>query len=219
MGYQGSSNSSEGLTLLDINHRVISVTVAYPGRRSSEQIDSIFKEIDSCLKGGTYIPNAVPRAGGGAYPADFIEGSEEEGPEVTTNSFGADFAASSIMSSLTIKALMNRLEKSRVPSACTPTFLGEHCRANNPLEGYFAFSYLVMRAGARLPLRLYFTDVLEYLGIAPLQLAPNCCAILAALFVIDSQMGFPQPTPLEVNYMCTLKMIPNGGAGFYYLST
>ena len=206
------------MTLLDIDHRVLSVTVAYPGRRSSEQIDSIFEEIDSCPKGRTYIPDAVLRAGGGAYPADFIEGSEEEGLEVTTNSFGADFSASSIMSSLTIKALMNRLEKYRVPSACTPTLPSEHYRANNPLEGYFAFSYLIMRAGARLPLRLYFTDVLEYFGIAPLQLVPNGYAILAALFVIDSQMGFPQPTSLEVNCMCTLKMIPNGGAGFYYLS-
>ena len=31
-------------------------------------------------------------------------------------------------------------------------------------------------------------------------------------------MGFTQPTPLEVNYMYTLKRIPSEGVGFYYLS-
>ena len=88
--------------------------------------------------------------------------------------------------------------------------LGEHCGANNPPEGYFAFSDHITQAGAHLPLRSYFIDVLEYFGIAPLQLSPNGYAILIALFVIYNEMGFPQPTPLEVNYMYTLKRIPNG---------
>ena len=75
-----------------------------------------------------------------------------------------------------------------------------------------------MRAGARLPLRSYFIDVLEYFGIAPLQLAPNGYSILSALYILYAQLGFPQPTPIEINYMYTLKKIPSGGAGFYYLS-
>ena len=117
-----------------------------------------------------------------------------------------------------MRALYNQLEKYGVPSACIPTLPGEHCRANNPLKGYFAFSHHTMRAGARLPLRLYFIDVLEYFRIALLQLTPNGYGILAALFIIYNQMGFPQPTPLEVNYMYTLTRIPSRGAGFYYLS-
>ena len=75
-----------------------------------------------------------------------------------------------------------------------------------------------MRASARLPLHSYFTGVLEYFEIAPLQLAHNGYGILTALFIIYHQMGFPQPTPREVNYMDTIKRIPSGGAGFYYFS-
>ena len=87
---------------------------------------------------------------------------------MVTSSFGVEFAASSIMSSLTMRTLMNQLEKYEVPSFCTPTLPREHCRANNPPEGFFAFSHHIMRAGVRLPLRSYIIDVLEYFGIAPL---------------------------------------------------
>ena len=134
----------------------------------SEKTNPIFEEIESYPEGGTYILDAVPWAGRGVYPTEFIEGSEEEGPEVVTSSFEAEFATSSIMSSLTMRTLMNQLEKYGVPSSCTPTLPGEHCRANNPLEGYFAFSHHIMRVDALLPLLSYFTDVLEYFGIAPL---------------------------------------------------
>ena len=96
--------------------------------------------------------NIIPRARGGAYLADFIEGSEGEGPEVVASSFGAEFATSSIVSSLTMRTIMNYLEKYGVPSSCTPTVPGEHCRANDPPEGYFSFSHHIMQAGARLPL-------------------------------------------------------------------
>ena len=84
------------------------------------------------------------------------------------SSFRAEFAASLIMSSLRMRTLMNQLEKYGVPSSCTLTLLGEHCWANNPPEGYFSFSHHIMQAGAHLPLWSYFTDVLEYFGIAPL---------------------------------------------------
>ena len=138
---------------------------------------------------------------------------------MVAHSFGAEFTASSIMSSLTIRTLINQLDRYGVPSSCSLTVPSEHCRANDPPEGgYFAFGLHIMPVSAHLPLRLYFIDVLEYFGIAPLQLAPNGYAILTALFVIYTQMGFTQPTPLKVNYMYTLKKIPSGGASFYYLS-
>ena len=106
---------------------------------------------------------------------------------MTARSFGAEFAASTIMSSLTMRALLNQLEKYGVSSACTPTLPSEHCRANTPPEGYFVFIHHIMRVDGRLPLQSYFTDVLEYFSIAPLQLAPNGYGILAALFVIYHQ--------------------------------
>ena len=219
MGSQQSHSSSEGLSLLDIGPRGPVVIVAYPGRRSSEETDSVFDEIDSYPEGGTYILNAIAQAGGGAYPVEFIKGSEREGLEVTASSFRVKFAASTIMSSLMMRALLNQLEKYGVPSAYAPTLLGEHFQANNPPEGYFAFSHHIIRAGAQLPLWSYFIDVLEYFEITPLQFALNGYSILAALFIIYHQMGFPQPTPVDVNYMYTFKKIPSEGAGFYYLSS
>ena len=214
---QGSHSSSDDLTFGDVGPRVPSVTIAYFGRRISEESDPIFVKIDNYPEGGTYIPNAIPWARAVAYPADFIEGSDEAGPEVVTSSFGAEFDASTIMSSLNMRTLLNQLDKYGVPSFCSPTSPSEHCKANDPPEGFFAFSHLIMRAGARLPLCSYFIDILEYFGIAPLQRTPNDYSILSALYNIYAQLGFPQPTPLEVNYMYTLKKIPGGGAGFYYL--
>ena len=102
---------------------------------------------------------------------------------MVARSFGAKFVASSIMSSLTMRTLMNQLDKYGVPSSCSPNIPSEHCRANDPPEGYFAINHHIMRVGAHLPLRLYFIDVLEYFGIALLLLAPNDYAILTALFI------------------------------------
>ena len=165
---QGSHSSSDDLTFGNVGPRVPSVTIAYFGRRVSEESDPIFTEIDSYLEGGTYISDAIPQVGAGAYLADFIEGSEEEGPEVVASFFRAKFDTSTIMSSLNMRTLLNQLDKYKVPSSCSPTVPNEHCRANNPPEGFFAFSHLIMRVGARLPLRSYFIDILEYFGIAPL---------------------------------------------------
>ena len=47
MSSQQSYSSSEGLSLSNISPRAPSVTVAYPGKRSSKETDSIFDEIDS----------------------------------------------------------------------------------------------------------------------------------------------------------------------------
>ena len=122
------------------------------------------------------------------------------------------------MSSLKMRTLLNQLDRYEVISSYSPTVPSEHCRANDPPEGFFSYSHLIMRVGAHLPLWSYFIDVVEYFGIVPLQLAPNGYSILTTLYIIYTQMGFLQPTPLEVNYMYTLKKIPSGGAGFYYLS-
>ena len=132
------------MNLSNIGPRAPVVIVAYLGKRSSEETDTVFDEIISYLEGGTYIPDAIPQVGRGAYPAEFIEGSEEDEPEVTARSFGAEFTASTIMSFLMIRAFLNQLEKYGVLSTCTPTLSSEHCRANNPSEGYFAFSHHII---------------------------------------------------------------------------
>ena len=104
---QGSYSLSDYLTFGNVGPKVPSATIAYSGRRVSEESDPIFAEIDSYHEGGSYIPDAIPRARASVYPADFIEGSEEEGPEVVTSSFGAEFDASTIMSSLNMRTQLN----------------------------------------------------------------------------------------------------------------
>ena len=104
---QGSLSSSDGLTFTNVGPRVPSVTIAYSGWRLNEESDPILEEIDSYHKGGTYILDAIPRGEAGVYPSDFIEGSEEERPKVVASSFRVEFAASSIMSSLTIRTLLS----------------------------------------------------------------------------------------------------------------
>ena len=111
---QGSPSSSDGLTFTNVDPRTPSVVVAYARRRVSEESDSIFEEIDSYPEGGTY-PDAIPSAGASAYPTDFIEGSKEEGPEVVASFFGAEFTTSSIMSSLIIRTLVNKLDRYGFP--------------------------------------------------------------------------------------------------------
>ena len=71
-GSHGSPSSNDALTLLNVGPRVPYVTIAYFRSRVSEESDPIFEEINSYPEGGTYIPDTVPRAKGGAYPVDFI---------------------------------------------------------------------------------------------------------------------------------------------------
>ena len=123
---------SDSLTFSNVGPRVPSVTVAYSEMRVNKESNPIFEEIDSYPEGGTYIPDAIPRAGGGAYPVDFIEARKKEGPKVVESSIRDEFAASSIISSLTMRTLVNQLEKYRIPSSCTPTVSGEHCQVNDP---------------------------------------------------------------------------------------
>ena len=54
-GGQGSPSSSEGLTFSNIGPRVPSITVAYSGRRVSDEPNPIFEENDSYPEGGTYM--------------------------------------------------------------------------------------------------------------------------------------------------------------------
>ena len=52
---QGSPNSSDGLTFINVCPRVPSVTVAYFGRRANYESDSIFEEIDFLREKLTFL--------------------------------------------------------------------------------------------------------------------------------------------------------------------
>ena len=58
MSSQQSYSSSEGLSLSNISPRAPIVTIAYHGKRSSEETDSVFDEINSFPNGG--LPSLTP---------------------------------------------------------------------------------------------------------------------------------------------------------------
>ena len=57
---QGSHSSNDDLTFGDVGPRVPTITIAYSGRRVSEESDLVYAEIDSYPEGRTYIPDAIP---------------------------------------------------------------------------------------------------------------------------------------------------------------
>ena len=71
--------------------------------------------------------------------------------------------------------------------------------------------------GVRLPLHLFFLEILEYVQISPFQLHPNAWRQMIRMLVIYHQMGFQQPTAREFFYVFDIKSNPDE-YGFYYAS-
>lgn len=78
-----------------------------------------------------------------------------------------------------------------------------------------------MRAGALLPLKLYFKLFTNYVGIAPFQLQTNSYRMLAGLKSMYHMQGWGTPSPEEILYLLNIKKTPpraHGGDSFYYLA-
>ena len=109
---------------------------------------------------------------------------------------------------------------------CRPP--AEHERSCFALGGrdasvkYAAWSQEHMRAGALLPLKSFFKDFTDFIGLAPFQLNTNSYRVLSALRSLYHEMGWKGPSPQEILYLFCLKSNPSrarGGDGFYYLSS
>ena len=89
---------------------------------------------------------------------------------------------------------------------------------------YAAWSQEHLRTGALLPLRTYFKNYLNYVGIAPFQFNTNGYRLLSALKSLDHIKEWGEPTPVEISYLLALKKAPprkgsEGTLGFYYLAS
>lgn len=89
---------------------------------------------------------------------------------------------------------------------------------------YSAWSQEHLRMGALLPLKSYFKDYLNYVGIAPFQLNTNGYRLLSALKSLYHIMEWGEPTPVEISYLLALKNTPprkgsDNTLGFYYLAS
>uniref|UniRef100_A0A803PR94 Uncharacterized protein n=1 Tax=Cannabis sativa TaxID=3483 RepID=A0A803PR94_CANSA len=71
-----------------------------------------------------------------------------------------------------------------------------------------AWSLEHIKVGAILPLREYYKEFCNYLGIAPFQLIPSSYRILAGLKVLYHILGWECPTPLEIVYFYSVKDVP-----------
>ena len=79
-----------------------------------------------------------------------------------------------------------------------------------------------MKAGALLPLKSFFKDFTDFVGLAPFQLNTNSYRVPSALKSIYNELKWEGPTPEEILYLFCLKSNPSrarGGDGFYYLSS
>ena len=79
-----------------------------------------------------------------------------------------------------------------------------------------------MKAGALLPLKSFFKDFTDFVGLAPFQLNTNSYRVLFALNSIYNELKWEGPTPEEILYLFCLKSNPSrarGRDGVYYLSS
>lgn len=77
--------------------------------------------------------------------------------------------------------------------------------ANNPPEGYIAWSCYHCSAGGIPPLNGFLINILNYIECAPFQLHPNSVAILTSLYVIFQTCYHREPQPQEIRYLYTLR--------------
>ncbi|XP_062113617.1 uncharacterized protein LOC133824670 isoform X2 [Humulus lupulus] len=127
-----------------------------------------------------------------------------------------EFAASSCSSKLSETNVNNIICRHQLDATKV------HCpregqTADKPPEGQVALCEAIFKAGGYFPLHSYYVKVLDYLGIAPMQLAPNSWLILACMCILYHQEGYEDPTPEEIGHLYGLKKTSQFDHGYYCL--
>ena len=141
--------------------------------------------------------------------------------------FEAEFYQSSVISADQIADILalHGLSSLRSLNCRAPSSRERSCFAPGGRDDsvkYAAWSQEHMRAGALLPLKSFFRDFTDHVGLAPFQLNTNSYRVLSALRSLYHEMGWIGPSPQEILYLFCLKSNPSrarGGDGFYYLSS
>ena len=66
-----------------------------------------------------------------------------------------------------------------------------------------------MKAGAVLPLKSFFKDFTDFVGLAPFQLNTNSYRVLSALRSLYHELKWEGPSPKEILYLFCLKSNPS----------
>ena len=153
-------------------------------------------------------------------------------PAHTIEAEDAAFGAMKFQSSITDISQISAILKKhglKVGADIVVRVPAPHERSCNAPRGtaqlqYSAWSQEHLRTGALLPLRPYFKNYLDYVGIAPFQLNTNDYRLLSALKSLYHVMEWGEPTPVEISYLLALKKTPprkgsDSTLGFYYLAS
>ena len=147
--------------------------------------------------------------------------------EAEDAAFGAMKFQSTITNNNQISAILRKhgLKIGSDIKVRAPASFERSCTAPRGTETlqYAAWSQEHLKTGALLPLKPYFKDYLNYVGIAPFQLNTNGYRILSALKSLYHIQEWGEPSPVEICYLLALKNTPprkgsESTLGFYYLA-
>uniref|UniRef100_A0A803PCA8 Uncharacterized protein n=1 Tax=Cannabis sativa TaxID=3483 RepID=A0A803PCA8_CANSA len=73
--------------------------------------------------------------------------------------------------------------------------------------------------GVVLPLHPYFRDIAAYFGMCPTQISSKSIKYLSTMFVLYTELGWPQRNPYEIGYYFDLKSTPKQNrTGYFFFS-
>ena len=96
---------------------------------------------------------------------------------------------------------------------------GKKDTPNRPPRGHVTLFLENFKFGMRLPLQLYFVQMLSGLHLAPSQLNPNGWRVLFSLFILWSRCCQSEPTVDEVKHLYQLKSSPKDASWYYFMSS
>ncbi|CAN6190589.1 unnamed protein product [Urochloa humidicola] len=91
----------------------------------------------------------------------------------------------------------------------TPLPAGDRRACSPPPPGAVCVYADALEAGMRVPLPLFFAEVLTHFGLAPSQLAPNCWRVMAAFAALSRSAGVHPPPVAVFRHFFALRALKN----------
>ncbi|KAK1373104.1 hypothetical protein POM88_029297 [Heracleum sosnowskyi] len=194
---------------------------------ASEEVEDVSKETDFCNY--AYVPEPSP------IPYDPIKQPELEGvvflkkrviPDGDESSTpnqeeGKILACRDMSTSLTednLRDLVNQFRPAGriiLPAPHMRCYRFDH-EENGGRAPRMVLSTFLLKLGISAPLHPFIQEVLEYYGLAPLQINPNGYRSAIALYILYKKQGYPTLTARQLGYFLTLKH--SSDFGYFYFS-
>ncbi|KAK1392174.1 hypothetical protein POM88_011230 [Heracleum sosnowskyi] len=194
---------------------------------ASEEVADVSKEIDFCNY--TYVPEPSP------VPYEPVKQPELEGVvflkkriipdgDESSSAFHEDgkiLACRDMSTSMTDDSLRDLVEQFRPEGRIILPAPHMRCyHFNHPENGGRAprmvLSAFLLKLGISAPLHPFIQEILEYYGLAPLQINPNGYRSAIALYILYKKQGYPTLTARQLGYFLNLKH--SAEFGYFYLS-